>query len=71
LISKFLFIYFCEKKITFSFLSGLAHPLQYEPSLDNLPYTTLSYGNGPGYNLAGSRENLTNVDTGKYEVEKI
>jgi alkaline phosphatase len=52
-------------------LSGLAHPLQYEPSLDNLPYTTLSYGNGPGYNLAGSRENLTNVDTGKYEVEKI
>ena len=42
---------------------GLAHPLQYQPSLDNLPYTTLSYGNGPGYNLDGSRENLTNVDT--------
>jgi hypothetical protein len=41
-------------------LSGLAHPLQYEPSLDNLPYTTLSYGNGPGYNLAGRQMENTN-----------
>ena len=52
-------------------MSGLAHPLHNLLSLDNLPYTTLSYGNGPGYNLNGRRENLTNVDTGKYEVEQI
>lgn len=31
--------------------------------LDQLPYTTLLYGNGPGYQAL--RENLTNVNTGK------
>ncbi|VDI14401.1 alkaline phosphatase [Mytilus galloprovincialis] len=43
---------------------GLANPLLYEPSLDKLPYTTISYGNGPGmnYTIVG-RQNITGVDT--------
>ncbi|KAF8763598.1 Alkaline phosphatase like protein [Argiope bruennichi] len=33
--------------------------------VDNMPYTTLLYANGPGYNhnFPNGRENLTNVDT--------
>lgn len=30
---------------------------------DGLPYTTLSYANGPGYRGAGARPDLTDVDT--------
>lgn len=45
---------------------GLANPTDYEPSLDGMPYTTLSYGNGPGVNFTAGRENLTNVDISMY-----
>ena len=31
---------------------------------DGLPYTTLSYANGPGGRLNESRQNMTGVDTG-------
>jgi hypothetical protein len=31
-----------------------------------MPYTTLSYGNGPGVNFTAGRENLTNVDISMY-----
>ena len=46
------------------YVSGFANPLDYEPSLDGLPYTTLLYGNGPGYKLVNeSRENITGYNT--------
>ncbi|CAC5370935.1 E3.1.3.1 [Mytilus coruscus] len=47
---------------------GLANPTDYEPPLDGMPYTTLSYGNGPGVNFtSGKRPNLTNVDTTAFD----
>ena len=33
--------------------------------VDNLPYTTLVYGNGPGYMDAHPRRNIINVNTRK------
>lgn len=33
---------------------------------DNLPYTSLSYGNGPGFKIVnGTRENITSIAIGK------
>ncbi|XP_065936203.1 alkaline phosphatase, tissue-nonspecific isozyme isoform X2 [Magallana gigas] len=42
---------------------GLVDPLgiNIEPTLDGLPYTSLLYGNGPGY--TSPRQDLTGVDT--------
>ena len=41
-------------------------------NIDNKPYTTLSYANGPGYATAfdknGERPDLTNTDTSKKSV---
>lgn len=41
--------------------------------VDNMPYTTLLYANGPGYkrNVQSGRENITGVNTGKYSHEKL
>lgn len=38
-----------------------------ESDVDSMPYTTLLYANGPGYNrnFPTGRENLTGADTGK------
>ena len=38
--------------------------------VDNLPYTTLVYGNGPGYVDAHPRKNLTNANTRKCSLGK-
>lgn len=41
---------------------------------DQLPYVTLSYANGPGYNTTfanGERINLTDVDTSNYSNQNI
>ncbi|XP_063409466.1 alkaline phosphatase-like [Mytilus trossulus] len=47
---------------------GLANPIDYEPPLDGMPYTTLNYANGPGVNFtSGKRPNLTNVDTTSFD----
>jgi hypothetical protein len=36
-----------------------------EPATDKMPYTTLQYGNGPGYTITKTgRANITGVDTG-------
>lgn len=47
-----------------NFLSGLDNK---ESDVDSMPYTTLLYANGPGYNrnFPTGRENLTGSDTGK------
>lgn len=44
---------------------GLVDPLGFNasPTLDGLPYTSLLYGNGPGY--TSPRQDLTAIDTGK------
>ena len=36
--------------------------------VDNMPYTTLLYANGPGYkrNAQSGRENITGINTGKH-----
>ena len=37
------------------------------PAEDDLPYTILLYGNGPGYKVVdGKRPNLTGVDTSQF-----
>lgn len=49
------------------FVSGLVDPWGFsqQPEKDGLPYTTLTYGNGPGYKY-GKRPNLSTVDTSTY-----
>lgn len=44
---------------------GLVDPLGFNasPTSDGLPYTSLLYGNGPGY--TSPRQDLTAIDTGK------
>lgn len=45
----------------------------YGKSKDNLPYSTLSYANGPGYrneSVAGVRHNLTKDELGKLRVRE-
>ena len=37
--------------------------------VDFLPYTTLSYANGPGYGMERPRKNLASVDTRKCEEQ--
>ena len=32
---------------------------------DGLPYTTLLYGNGPGYSVNGTREDISHIDVGQ------
>lgn len=43
-------------------------PFDAEPTLDGMPYTTLSYGNGPGTNFTAGRQNLSDIDTSKFET---
>ncbi|XP_019625110.1 PREDICTED: uncharacterized protein LOC109470587 [Branchiostoma belcheri] len=38
--------------------------------LDDLPYTTLLYGTGPGHNINGNRHNITDVDTADKEYRQ-
>ncbi|GIY55639.1 alkaline phosphatase [Caerostris extrusa] len=48
------------------FLLGFCNGVDEKPSdVDNMPYTTLLYANGPGYNhnFPNGRENLTAVNT--------
>ncbi|XP_064611065.1 alkaline phosphatase-like [Liolophura sinensis] len=43
---------------------GLVDRQNVAPAIDGLPYTTLLYGNGPGYSITNStRRNLTGIDT--------
>ncbi|XP_063409463.1 alkaline phosphatase, tissue-nonspecific isozyme-like isoform X1 [Mytilus trossulus] len=46
---------------------GLVEPFDAEPSLDGMPYTTLSYGNGPGTNFTAGRQNLSDIDTRSFD----
>ncbi|VDI62066.1 alkaline phosphatase [Mytilus galloprovincialis] len=46
---------------------GLVDPFDAEPSLDGMPYTTLSYGNGPGTNFTAGRQNLSDIDTRSFD----
>lgn len=41
--------------------------------VDNMPYTTLLYANGPGYKriAQSGRENITGINTGNYSYEKL
>ncbi|XP_019621363.1 PREDICTED: alkaline phosphatase-like [Branchiostoma belcheri] len=38
--------------------------------LDRKPMTSLLYGNGPGYSLSGTREDITNIDTGSKDYKQ-
>ncbi|XP_013784535.2 alkaline phosphatase-like [Limulus polyphemus] len=40
-------------------------------NVDNLPYTTLMYTNGPGYSKGGHRANLTGVDTTHKDYQQL
>jgi hypothetical protein len=45
-----------------------------EPATDKMPYTTIVYGNGPGYTKGGpfnGRTNLTGVNTCRYDFTCI
>ncbi|CAC5370940.1 E3.1.3.1 [Mytilus coruscus] len=46
---------------------GLVEPFDAEPSIDGMPYTTLSYGNGPGTNFTAGRQNLSGIDTKSFD----
>jgi alkaline phosphatase len=47
------------------FHTGLA-PLK---ALDDKSYTSILYGNGPGYELkSGNRPNVTEAQSGKYHI---
>ncbi|XP_078601560.1 alkaline phosphatase-like [Branchiostoma floridae x Branchiostoma japonicum] len=38
--------------------------------LDRKPMTSLLYGNGPGYSLSGTRQDITNVNTGRKDYKQ-